>query len=265
MMKPSIVVWFVLVSTNIVIHGIGLRLLIKLKRKKVSDNLIMLLSVMEMGSEITRLVYSIIYLKFGLHNIVSIRIEHSTITSFVVGQLIALAFITLDRGLKVKFAIRYDVLVTKRKLIFACVFCLLLSVGNGCITWYFPFLFHKMLSAWKFIVLLILFGSYIYIFIHLKFIRRRLFGVDGNNLPMVQLNLRVPISIMATFVIFWLIPDILLAAQIIKLSPWIHVVFGINITFDGIIYIWGVPKLRDGFTRTKRGPSKKDSAKPLLL
>ena len=152
--------------------------------------------------------------------------------------------ITVDRVLKVNFSIKYNLFVTKRKLLLVCMCCWLISAGHGCTIWFVPNLLNKVFLVWEIFLIFFIVASYVYIFIYLRITRKNVLGDNVNSGRAISLNLRVPTMILSTFIVLFAIPDMLLATNIAQYNSWFSCVFTMNIFSDAIIYIFGTPKLR---------------------
>ena len=95
------------------------------------------------------------------------RFHWSEVAIVIVSQLISVFMITVDRVLKVNFSIKYNLFVTKRKLLLVCMCCWLISTGHGCIIWFVPHLFNKVFLVWEVFLVFFIVASYVDIFIYL--------------------------------------------------------------------------------------------------
>ena len=242
MLSAALSVWLVLAVTGFALHIIGLYALFRLKEKKISDYLILQFSFTEAAA----IIYQIVFFAIDTFRpeLTINGVFETGVTILVVQQFILFFMITFDRVLKVKLSIKYSLVVTKKKLLLACIPCWLISIGHGCVIWYAPSLFNKVFFVWEIFLVIIIITSYVYIFVYFRIIRKKRLGNNTNSVRTVSLNLRVPIMIVTTFIIFYVIPDMLLAAHVVQFSPWFLCIFTMNVISDASIYIMWTPKLR---------------------
>ena len=242
MLSAALSVWLVLAVTGFALHIIGLYALFRLKEKKISDYLILQFS----STEAAAIIYQIVFFAIDTFRpeLTINGVFETGVTILVVQQFFLFFMITFDRVLKVKLSIKYSLVVTKKKLLLACIPCLLISIGHGCVIWYAPHLVNKVFFVWEILLVISIIASYLYIFVYFRIIRRNSLGDSVNSARTISLNLRVPIMIVTTFMIFFVIPDLLLALHVVQFSPWFLCIFTMNVISDASIYIMWTPKLR---------------------
>ena len=138
--------------------------------------------------------------------------------------------ITADRFLAVKLALKYAVVMTRRKMIIIFPIGWVISLAHGCFIWFFPATITKMMIGWNCLMIVIFTITYTYIFV---VVVKRSKHINTRR----HLNLKVPISIVIGFICFYLIPGILVQLGVTQYSAWLLVVFLLNTLSDSIIYI----------------------------
>ena len=245
MISNEILVWLLLAAVSLTLHSLGLYMIFRLKRRKISDFLIAHLSLTEVALVIYELIFCVLNIESP--EIIGIGTYETGLVILIVAQFLAMLMITFDRVLKVKLTIKYDLVVTKKKLLLACIPCWLICAAHGLITWYFPHLFNKMFLGWEIFVVIVLFFSYTYIYIYFRMIRKKTFGnnaSEARGARAIKLNLKVPTMIIVSFLLFYVTPEILLATKICVYTPVFNCVFILNNISDAVVYILGTPKIR---------------------
>ena len=258
--KVALLIWIVIAGIALVIHLVGVYLLIKLARKRrVYHYLLLHLSAMEIVNILWMGVYVIWHMD-AASMVQRSRTELSGLIILLVGQYLSVIMITVDRVLAVKLAFRYRTVVAVQKLIIVFPVCWAVCLAHGCIVWYFKNAFVKILLAWEIPLVVLLIGAYIYIFTVVEIQGRK--GRINNNVRR-RLNLKVPVSIVVTLIAFYVVPDFLVESGTVHFSPWLYVIFYLNVLTDPIIYILGTPQMLDMLcckkvlsTRTNTGNSE---------
>ena len=237
-------VWMVIAVLAGILHCIGIHFLLKLgKKKKVSHVLLIHLS----GTEIAYLLFRG---GFVIKRMVTLTVDgfkensvdRAGSASILVGQYLSMFMITGDRFLAVKLALKYKAVVTGEKLFVLFPTCWVISVVSGCITWYFPKVLTSLMIGWMATLTGTFVITYIYIFTASSSIRKKL-------------NLWVPISIVVSFSCLYLFPAVLVEFGLVKYSPWLFVVFVVNILADSIIYVIGTKQVKDQLCCSSRNNS----------
>ena len=242
--EASTLVWLVTAVVALCLNLFGLCLFSRLKRKKVSDYLLMHLSIMGTLKEMFRASFMVYMLTRGTHT--RTRIQKTGIAILVIGEYISVLLITLDRVLKVKLSIKYSVVVTNKGIPVAFLSCWAICIGHGVVVWFYSHFLNKMLSLWALALSIIMIICYSYIFIYIKIAYKKLSRTNSVEGKRRTLNLKVPFLIVTTFIILIAIPNLLLAMHAISFSPWLYTVFTLNTASGAAIYILGTPKLWSG-------------------
>ena len=172
-----------------------------------------------------------------------IKVHQVGLIMLLVGQMISIILITVDRVLSVKLTIKYKVMVTKSRLLIILVVCWAVCISQGFIVHYASHeVLNKKLSAWEILVAIIIVVGYGYIFIKTRYGDRRLAYITQQQ-RRTTVKPTVPGLIVVTFVFLCLIPDLLLAIGV-KFSLWILSVFYLNFMTDSLIYIFGSGQIR---------------------
>ena len=101
----------------------------QVKEKKASDYLLIHLSMMETLKELFRASFLVYLLSQGTNT--RIRIQKTGMVMLVMGEYLSLFLITIDRVLKVKIAIKYNIVVTKKRILLAFLFCWAICIAHG--------------------------------------------------------------------------------------------------------------------------------------
>ena len=233
-------IWLVIAVIALIFHLLGVYLLMKLKRKRhVSHYLLFHLS----GMEIINIIWMGVFVVWQMDASSMMersRVELSGVVFLLVGQYISVILLTVDRVLAVALVFKYRRVVTARKLIIVFPVCWAICLAHGVIVWYFTGTFVKILLAWEIPIVVLLICAYIYIFIVVQ-IQGRKGRINSNQKR--KLNLKVPLSIVATLIAFYVVPDFLVESGVVQFSPWFYVVFYLNVLTDPIIYILGSPQM----------------------
>ena len=237
------ILWLIVASISIILHVVGIFSLCSLRRRKVSDYLLILLSIVEILKITMRVVFTILCMRTGACRRTNVLI--TTVAICLIGQYQSVILITVDRVLKVKLSMKYNALVTRNIIFRLLIPYVSICLVHGSITWIFPHLEIKILLAWEILVFAIIIISYLYMFLHLKISARRLSRRSASTIRRQTLNLKVPILISVRFIAFYFTPNLLLAVKLIKFSPWLYSIYDLNIATDAIIYVLGTPKIRE--------------------
>ena len=229
-------IWLVIAAISLFFHLLGVYLLMKLKRKRhVSHYLLLHLS----GMEIINIMWMGVFV-FGHMDATSMversKVELSGVVFVLVGQYLSVILLTVDRVLAVALAFKYRRVVTARKLIIVFPVCWAICLAHGVIVWYFTSTFVKILLAWEIPIVVLLVCAYIYIFTVVE-IQGRKGRINSDQKR--RLNIKVPLSIVATLIAFYVVPDFLVESGAVQFSPWLYVVFYLNVLTDPVIYILG--------------------------
>ena len=235
------ILWIIGVALSCIFNTLGLYLLIKIKNKRPMHLLLMNLGV-------SNLVYS-------LYPLIT-RIIQSTALSdrpqwikagglaTLVNQYLATALLTVDRVIMVQLHIRYQVALTKRKvgLVTAASWAasLLHILYLMCKSNKYQ-IFQNIVFAWDIIIITLCILSYSYIFFRVK-ARKKLLGLNEQHGIKQRLKIEIPLFIVLSWTLLWLIPDILLYAKFAKWSSWFPVLFILNVIIHPMVYIFN-PKL----------------------
>ena len=178
----------------------------------------------------------------------------------LVGQMISIILITVDRVVAVKFCLQYRAIVTKKRLLILLAFCWAVCISHGFIVWYFPFeVLNKILATWEILVTVVIVAGYGYIIAIVQQRNRNLVEDNNHKIRRPNLKLTVPALIVLTFFFFCLIPDLLLAIGV-KFSLWILSSFYFNFTTDSLIYIFGSGRIRNCIKSTTRAKRDRNAS-----
>ena len=106
MISLVLIVWFVLALLAISLHVLGLYALLRLKRRKISDYLLIQLSFIEAAGLIHHMVFDAVDIIIKIPGLMTSGAFKSGVAIFMVSQFVAVFIITFDRVLKVKLSIR---------------------------------------------------------------------------------------------------------------------------------------------------------------
>ena len=241
--NASIIFWLVVAATSLLFQCFGFYLLFSQRNKKVMDCLLLHLSAVELALILWQAFHNIRYAICGMDLSKPTKLHQMGLIILLVGQMISVILITADRVLAVSLTIRYRAIVTKRRLKILFAAGWVLCISHGFIPYYFSFkVLNEILTAWDILVAIIIFTGYGYIVIIVQFKNRAL--VESNQYTKrPNLKLTVPGLILSAFVLFCLIPDLLLAICI-RLSLWILSNFYLNFLTDSLIYIFGSGRIQ---------------------
>ena len=239
--EAALSAWLAVAIAAVSSHGVCIYLLLRLHRKKVSDYLFMLLSIVEMVKVLLRVGYVIYCLT--QHTCPRNNVYFAATVTCLIAQYLSVIFITLDRVLKVQLSIKYGVFVTKKSLFWVSPPFIVVCLCHGLVTWIYPDTANNIVLAWEIFASVIIIACYFYIFKYLRTLTREIFQESSAISRRPGLKLKVPLLIVATFLAFCVFPNLLLAARLIRFSPWLYIIFDLNTLCDVVIYVFGTPKL----------------------
>ena len=250
-MDAAIICWFVVATAALIFLSTGCYLLISEKSKTAIDYLLLHLCFVDL---VTLLWNGISKFRF-----IFVGVDHSMqdyyivgVVSLVVGQIISIIFLTVDRVLAVKLTIKYKACVTKRRILFLLLFCWIICFLHGFITYFFLIsIYNLVLSIWAIVAVMIIFFGYGYIILVVQY-RNRELTVNSQQVRRPIVKLTVPAAIVTTFVLLALIPEMILAAGV-SYSTWFLCFFHANYMSDSILgQVVLKNELRDGLGELHR-------------
>ena len=255
-MDTAFICWFIIAIASLILLCTGCYLLISEKNKKAIDYLLIHLCCVELvalvwdGTKTIGLFF--LEVKPEVKSTV-LEIYKVGSVSLVVGQLMSIIFLTVDRVLAVKLTFRYRVVVTKRKILILFVFCWIFCFLHGLITYFFLIsVYNLVLNIWGIITFIVIFFGYGYIIIVVHMTNREL-AVNNQVSQRRNVKLIVPAGIVITFVLLVVIPDWILEIGV-PYSPWFLCSFHANYLCDSLIYILGSGRIKQRFYRWFRRP-----------
>ena len=210
---------------------LGLTMLLKEPRKQVSDFLLIHLTIAEM--------LVLAYTQADIHHPPSQPLPLSACLYLFVGvlQFQTLFMITIDRYLAVKLALRYQIVVTKRKTFIMLTLIWAVSILI-CIPsyWYEKVMIVVTSMAANLIGCVLFIVCYTYIIVT---VRRRKRKVSKQSVPAGRNNFKyhVPLIIIVTLVCFCTVPDIIWVFGAMDLQ-WHWVLWNANILADTLTYMF---------------------------
>ena len=227
-------IYFTEVAISLLLQVIGLYLLITVKPKKPMDLLLIHLICVEV-------ILLALYIRewFELPPLLKNWAERAVaLTAYCQ----TLCMITIDRVLCVKLSLQYQLKVTKRKIIFALLINMLITVLHGVAVWFYANLRVMIYFGWSCMVMAVFIIGYTYILITIIKSRRLLSSANtsgGQRSPKYS----VPLFIVLTFIAFYVVP--MTVYHLTRKSITLFIAIGmLNFIADQVIYILGTGRLR---------------------
>ena len=183
---------------------------------------------------------------FGFPN----RVGQTMVIFFHSARFLTLMAITADRGLAVRLALRYKIVVTRNRLLIV-IFCIwLISSCLALIMWFSRAnILNILLVTLESILIVVYLVCYMYIIFTLNQRQERF----RNQTLARKLNIKVPFLLVLSFLCFFWIPELILAAGF-TYSIWFLTMFYMNNIVDALIYILGLPECKRRFKAVCFGP-----------
>ena len=150
----------------------------------------------------------------------------------------------MDRVLAVKLTIKYRAVVTKRRtlILFPCCWALCIVLGIVVYFSVYFIVYRVVLITWEIIVVIVIFFGYAYIILVVQG-RNRKFAANHQQIQKTNVKLAVPTLVVVTFVLLFLVPDLLMTLGV-RHSIWFTCLVHLNILTDSLIYICGSGRMK---------------------
>ena len=225
--------FFFFTVTCVFANGLALYLLIRSKKKKVADLLLIHLCFCEgLGA-----LWGIVDVSLAVH----LKTLSRTLL-FYIGEVViyvsvyeTLICLTIDRFLALKFSLRYRSIVTKRSFFLLLPAIWLLSAFLGVMCALTPTkVYYVMWSVLDVFTVVTLVTTYSYIIITVRK-QKRIF--KGNSSWRSQFKYQIPLCICLTYLILIFIPNLILSIKSDLPILWFNVLLYINYCCDPLIYV----------------------------
>ena len=229
-------VGFSIFSTNVFLAlcclSYALVLIARQKKRKVSDIMVMHLCACELVAVIFGYCRECLYY-WNLIQKGANTIPMLIYTTLYVSVYQSTMVIVLDRVLAVYLVLKYKVVVTKNKLVIVYIVLWLISIATGVLTYFTHWSYWLF---WDTSVIIIIASSYMYIIITV-YRRRRAMSRNNPHLNTPQLKLKIPLLIVSSFVLTFLIPDMIVILNYELYCIWFEVSWSLNWISDPLIYV----------------------------
>ena len=226
--------WYVIALSGIIANACATILLMRKKRKKISDLLIIHLCMSELLLVVWHLGSRTLTWFGGLAKASMIQKVGSQFTTSLFYQ--SLIYISLDRMLAVRLNFRYRVVVTKERFQVIVAIIWIVAIITGIICGFIAYNNTLIWGTWSAITMMSIIVSYGYIICVLIQQRRKFNGDSARSHG--KIRYRVPVWIVISFFAFLFIPDIILLINENIFSNWFLVMWYTNYLLDPIVYVF---------------------------
>ena len=231
------VVCYVELSTGFILLCIALYLLIKTKKKKVSNLLLIHLFTTELVSILWEVTFLLLYqYKPFLSKLQSVQFTGVVFVGYTRCQ--SVLWITVDRFLAVRLGLKYRAFATNCKLMSALILVWTISITHSLISWFAPIdVTILILVIWNAGMVMIIVISYLYIIVAVKTQRRKL-NTDTTRGATTHFKYRVPFAIGFFYTVLCLVPKLIAYFTDLEFSySWLYVGLILNFNTDPITYL----------------------------
>ena len=226
---------FVELAIGVCFNGALLYILMRKRNRTIGDLLIIQLSCSEISIALWDLINYSLHIHWDRSEESKVHLTGQVITSMFMYQ--SVLCITLDRILAVRLTYKYNVVVTRQRILFTSIVIFLISSVLGIIEWFGVNVITTVIAPfWSCLNCFVIIGGYSYIILSTH-IRRRKLIKDSSSTTAPNIRYTVPFCISATFFLFLVIPDIVLSVNMDLYCIWFLVVWALNMICDPLIYV----------------------------
>ena len=230
----ALCLWYVIAVSGIIANACATILLMKKKRKKAPDLLIIHLCISEFLLVAWHLGSRTLVWFGGVPKASMIQKIGSQLTTSLFYQ--SLICISLDRLLAVRLSYRYRIVVTNEKFKVVVIVIWLVSILTSVVCGFISYNNTLIWGIWSAITMLSIVVTYVYIIYALNRQRRKFNGDSSRICP--KFNYRIPVWIATSFFLFLFIPDTVLWIDESLFSFWFLVMWYTNYLLDPIVYVF---------------------------